>query len=221
MFKALFLAFIIFPALSAGLQDKLDARRSGSKAPKEVRAIMERSTNELKESGIEKSAIKEKMSVPEFALGNKSIREILKNGKVVLKFYRGSWCPYCMIELKEYQSMYDKFKKSGCQLIAISPDTKLEIKKMKKNFGFTFPIYADQNNAIAKKFGLAFKLSDDLQSVYKKFGIDLEKSHGNNNQELPLPGTYVIDSNGKVIYAFFDVDYTKRAEPIEVLSYCK
>ncbi len=221
MFKTLLLIFIMLPVLSAGLQEKLDSRRAGSKAPKEVRAIMERSTKELKESGIENKAIKQKMVVPDFALGNKSIKEILKNGKVVLKFYRGSWCPYCMIELKEYQSMYDKFEKSGCQLIAISPDTKLEIKKMKKNFDFTFPVYSDQNNAVAKKFGLAFKLSDDLQSVYKKFGIDLEKSHGNNNQELPLPGTYVIDKNGKVIYAFFDVDYTKRAEPKEVLSYCE
>ena len=33
-----------------------------------------------------------------------------------------------------------------------------------------------------------------------------------------MPGTYVIDKDGTVSYAFVDADYTKRAEPDEVIA---
>jgi len=71
---------------------------------------------------------------------------------------------------------------------------------------------------LPREWELLFQLDKATQGVYKKFGIDLEESQGNSNNELPMPGTYVIDTNGIIQYAFADPDYKKRAEPSKVLK---
>lgn len=227
MFKFI-LIFTIFHSTSIAeeknrpLNDKLQSRRqkANQKRPDKVKKVMESQNMDLLKSGILDTAIKKGVSVPNFSLEGKKISDFYRNKNIILKFYRGGWCPYCMIELKEYQGLYNRIKKSGCDLIGIAPDTKKEILKTKKRHFLEFPIYSDQDNKIAKMFGIAFTLNNDLVSVYEKFGIDLKKSQGNSSNQLPLPGTYVVNRKGKIIYAFADIDYTKRAEPTEVLSYC-
>lgn len=81
-----------------------------------------------------------------------------------------------------------------------------------------FEILSDLNNETAKKFGIAFSMEDELIEIYKGFGIDLETSQGNENYELPVPATFVVDQNGTILLAHVDVDYTTRMEPEEVLT---
>lgn len=100
----------------------------------------------------------------------------------------------------------------------LTPDTKKEIKKFVMKNDIEFEIYQDVNNTIAKKFGLAFKLEADLLKVYKEFGIDLEKAQDNKLNELPLPGTYIIQKDGKINFAYIDADYKKRIYPKELLK---
>ncbi len=225
MFKLLITAVIISlssQTFSASLEEKLEARRSKSQAkrPENIKAVFSKQSKDLERSQILKKALKEGVDAPSFNLNDKHISSFYKQGNVVVKFYRGGWCPYCMIELKEYQGYYSKFKERGCEIIALSPDLKIEIRKTKKKFDLEFPMYSDQENKIAKKFGLAFALNKDILSIYKKFGIDLKKSQGNERNELPLPGTYVINKKGKIVYAYVNLDYTRRAEPSEVLKHC-
>lgn len=81
-----------------------------------------------------------------------------------------------------------------------------------------FEILSDIDNKFAKDLGIVFSLREDLQKLYAGFGIDLEGTQGNNKFELPLPGTFVIDRDGKVILAHIDEDYTTRMEPEDVLE---
>lgn len=81
-----------------------------------------------------------------------------------------------------------------------------------------FEILSDLNNDVARKFGIVFGLSEELKPLYEKFGVDLPKTQGNENFELPVPATYVVDSNGTIILAHIDIDYTRRLEPEEVLE---
>lgn len=182
---------------------------------------MVKATKDLKASGIEKSAVNVGMKLPNFKVGGKSISHFYEKSPVVLKFYRGGWCPYCMKELKDYQGLLSQFEQSGCKVIGITPDIRKEISKTKKKHSLGFEIYPDKDNKIAKKFGLAFKLNKDLLPIYKKFGIELSKSQGNSNNELPMPGTYVVDKNGKIRYAFLDADYSVRAAAKDILKECK
>ena len=74
---------------------------------------------------------------------------------------------------------------------------------------------------MASAFGLTFRLPDDVNQIYKGFGIDLEVSNGEESQTLPVPATFVIGKGGKVLKAFVDADYTQRLEPDEIIDALK
>ena len=204
--------------LSLTQQLEMKAQNSSKKGDPDIKKKMQQAHIELKNSGIVEKALKKNTKAPEFNIDNKAFSTFYSTRPVVLKFYRGSWCPYCELELKVYEEYKSKIEAKGYQVIIITPDTEKEIKKFKAKEKISFAIYSDSENKIAKKFGIAFKIGDELNKVYKGFGIDLEKSQGNQNQELPLPGTYIINKEGIITYAFIDVDYKKRLDPEVLLT---
>lgn len=70
---------------------------------------------------------------------------------------------------------------------------------------------------VGKQYGLSFVLDPLLQKMYIEFGLDVNAHNGDKTFQLPLPATYAIGKNGIVKYAFVNADYTKRAEPSEIL----
>ena len=80
---------------------------------------------------------------------------------------------------------------------------------------------SDDGNRVASAFGLTFRLPDDVNQIYRGFGIDLEVSNGEESQTLPVPATFVIGKGGKVLKAFVDADYTQRLEPDEIIDALK
>jgi peroxiredoxin len=207
------------------LEDQLSERRSESlrKSDPEKKKIMGQWIKSLKEMGLDKKALGVGQKVPLISLqdlkGSRvSLKDFYSDKYLVLTFYRGSWCPYCMLELDAYQKMINLFNRAGAQIVAVSPDTVKEGMKMKKKRDLTFTILSDPDNLAAKKLGLALKVDETVLKAYKGFGIKLDQAQGNTNRELPMPGTYVIDKSGVIRYSFVDPDYTKRAEPSEVLK---
>jgi peroxiredoxin len=77
--------------------------------------------------------------------------------------------------------------------------------------GLEFPMLVDRGNAAAKSFGIAFTMPEGSK-------MDLSKVNGDSSGMLPVPATYVIDTTGKIVYSFVEVDYRKRAEPVEILA---
>jgi peroxiredoxin len=63
-----------------------------------------------------------------------------------------------------------------------------------------------------------FSLPVDLRPSYRQIGIDLEKWNGDDTHELPIPATYLIDRAGVIRWAFVEADFTKRADPTDVLA---
>ena len=80
------------------LQEKLDAYKKDfqKKVPAAALELMHRTTDELRNSGILKETVKPGDRAPDFNLKNADNRDValgdlLKEGKVILSFYRGSW----------------------------------------------------------------------------------------------------------------------------------
>jgi peroxiredoxin len=82
-------------------------------------------------------------------------------------------------------------------------------------------LLSDTGNKVAKTFGLAYTLPDDLRQLYLKFGIDLEKYNGDETWTLPIPARYLIDQTGTIRYVKADPDYTVRPEPEDTLAALK
>ncbi len=106
-------------------------------------------------------------------------------------------------------------------VVAISPEATDNTLSTSEKNDLKFPVLSDQGNQVANKFGLVFELPSELHELYLKFGINIPKSNGDDSWEIPMPGTYVIDKDGTVQYAYANADYTKRAEPDEVISKLK
>ncbi len=150
-----------------------------------------------------------------------TLSELLKDGPVVLTFYRGSWCPYCVTELSSIQKRLKKISKAGAQVLAIAPETPSETADLteQKKLGFLFG--TDQDNELATRLGLSFKLDGKTIKRYRQYGIDVPESNGTKSWELPVPATYVIDTDRTIRLAYVDEDYTKRADYDQVIDVLK
>jgi peroxiredoxin len=133
----------------------------------------------------------------------------------------GAWCPYCNIELRALQQALGGFHDVGATLVAISPNLPDGSMTVIERHELGYPVLSDVGNKIASEFGLVFQVQDDLVAEYRDMGIDVGRSNGDSEWEIPLPATYVIDQNRTITYAFVDVDYRKRAEPNDVIAAIK
>ena len=211
--------------MSAELAQALHERREASRAriPEQTLAIMDAATAELEASGLAEQSLSVGAPAPDFSLPNATgdqvtLSKLLAQGPVVLAFYRGGWCPYCSIELRALQSRISEISAAGATLVAISPQTPDNSLSTAEMLELAFPVLSDVGNQVARDYGLVFSLPEDLRGVYTGWGLDIPTANGDESFELPLPATFVIGADGIVAWKFADADYTKRAEPDEVIA---
>ena len=142
----------------------------------------------------------------------------LKKGPVVVLFYRGYWCPFCNRELKALNDSLSMITAKGATVVAISPETNESVDKTIEKTKASFAIISDTSNAILKAYGVDFKVEDKTVERYKGFGVDFAKVNGNDKNTLPVPAVYIIDSNGKFKYIWFEKDYRKRPTVQELIN---
>lgn len=207
------------------LRDELrDLYESGQRRwPSDVREIMHRNARELAASGMADHALGAGARAPGFTLPSAAGREValdslLAEGPVVLTFYRGAWCPYCNLALRALQAHVESITERGARLVAVSPQVPDESLSLAEKKGLTFDVLSDIGSDVAKQYGIAFDLSDELGALYDKLGFDLQRVNGGHARTLPLPATYVIDRDGTVRWAFVETDYALRAEPSDILA---
>ncbi|MCV9966873.1 AhpC/TSA family protein [Pararhizobium sp. BT-229] len=141
----------------------------------------------------------------------------VRNGPLVLSFYRGVWCPYCNMELQALEAVKPEFEKFGASLVAISPQTAPNSRKSVRQNNLTFPILSDAKGTVAAAFGLRFRLPDYLVELYKSLKNDLPSFNDDPSWTLPMPGRYVIGQDGIILCAEVNPDYTRRPEPTDML----
>jgi len=146
---------------------------------------------------------------------------LLESGPVVLTFFRGSWCPYCRGELSIIQDNIEEFEALGATVLAISPEIDEKSIELGNDLELGFYIGHDENNKLARKLGLTFKLDAQTIKKYKNYDINVPKANGTRRWELPIPATYVIDQDSTIKFVFDDENYSKRADYKKVLKVVK
>lgn len=207
------------------LSSQLKEYRAGllERAPQAAATTMSKATADLEQSGIIGNSLKVGEKAPDFELPGPTgkpvkLSALLANGPVVLNFYRGEWCPYCNLEIRAFQQMLPEFQQANAQVVAISPEQPDSSLTMQEKHDLKFPVLSDVGNTTARSYSLVFTLDAALRRLYKGFGIDIAARNGDDSFELPVPATYVVDASGTVRYAYANADYTKRAEPADVLA---
>jgi peroxiredoxin len=206
---------------------ELDAARKyhrNGRIPKETLAVINADTNRLAADKPPARALQIGAVAPDFILPDAQgkpvrLQALLKNGPVVVVFYRGGWCPFCNIHLKGFQRCLPQIKKLGAQVVAISPQLPDNSLSTQEKDQLKYPVLSDVSNIVAHKFGVAFRLSDPLLKVFVEFENPLVDSNGKDGEfELPIPATFLLDAKGVVRLSHVDVDYTRRLEPDQVVE---
>ena len=120
------------------------------------------------------------------------------------------------------QAVYGDIRAIGAEIVVSSPELPIFSADLAAKHKLTFPILNDPGLTIAKAFGLAFVLPDELKDVYlNTFKNDLAKRNGDPSWELPMPARFVIDRGGIIRSAEANPDYTVRPEPEETVEILK
>ncbi len=147
------------------------------------------------------------------------LSDLLKNGPVVIAFYRGTWCPFCNLVLSMYQKILPQIKERGASLVAISAQTPDHSLTMKEKNELDFEVLSDAHNQVARQYTSIFQNNADAIAVMKQLGLDFHSFYSDDSGELPVPALYIIDKQGIVIFAGSKGgDYRERTEPAEIIE---
>ena len=147
-----------------------------------------------------------------------SSADLLAKGRTVLLFIRGRWCPFDVGQLEAMNYIAAQVEAAGASLVAISPQTEKQSYFMHDQHKLAFPLLVDTHNAVARQFGLAYRVPEAQQQLYSRTFVNLPLANGDDSWTLPIPATYIVDRDGTVLFASVNEDYTERPEPLEILS---
>ena len=148
-----------------------------------------------------------------------ALSEYYKKQAVVIIFYRGFWCPVCNKHLSEFAEKSKQIEATGAKLIAITSESYDNVSKTKEQTGANFTIISDIDGSIRNAFDVNFKVTEEYQAMIQdKLQVSIAETNANKQAELPVPATFIIDKNGKIIYKQFNPDYNIRASVDDILN---
>jgi peroxiredoxin len=147
-----------------------------------------------------------------------SLLELAAAGPLVLKFYRGRWCPYCTLDLRAWQRAAPEVRRVGARFVAVTPQSEAEIALFRERDDLLFHVVSDPGMKLARAYGVAYEISQAVREVYLARGLDQSATHASGDWMLPLPACFVIGRDGRVAWSHVDTDYTRRADPADVLA---
>ncbi len=128
-------------------------------------------------------------AAPAFKLESSSGETIdsskLKGKPFVLFFYPKADTPGCTKEACGFRDAIAGYKKLSAAVFGISPDPLKDVEKFAKKFDLNFPLLADEDHAIAEKYG-----TWQEKSMYGKTYMGVART------------TFIVDKNGKVARVF-------------------
>jgi peroxiredoxin len=114
-----------------------------------------------------------------------------------------------------------KVEELGASLVLISPQLEEHNRAIKEEKGLNVEVLSDPGNQVAERYGIRFKLPDDLKPIYQQFKLHINEYNGDESWTLPMPARLIIDQAGTIRYAEINPDYTVRPDPEETIEALK
>jgi len=209
---------------SMSLKAQLDACRREYEADAEPQVVdaARRSIRALAETGLVAKAVKAGETARLFRLrcgrgGFIDLSDLLNRGPVVVSFFWGAWCPFCVLELQALAAAQPVIERLGATLVALSPQARGPSSSPGSHGEPPFPVLQDPGCKVASRYRIAFAVPERFRAAYLALGYPNPAKTGSKGWILPIPATYVLDSTGLVVLSYLDADYTTRLEPTEII----
>jgi peroxiredoxin len=205
------------------LIERLDELRMQRSKIADLHAAYEGMVTELRRTPFLEYALRVGDTFPDFLLPNAEGRlvsrdDLLAQGLLVITFFRGTWCPYCAIQLAALEEALPDIAAAGASLVAITPETGGRAAEAKLRHAAHYEILADVDHGLGTACGVLFRTPEPYRRLLESRGVDLAERQGHEGWFLPVPATFVVDRGGMVRWAFMDIDFTRRAEPDDILA---
>jgi len=127
----------------------------------------------------------------------------LAGSRVLLKFFRGTWCPYCAADLRLWSEQREALRELGLTLVAVSHDTVEDLRRFKRGRDWDVTFVADPELEIIRRYNL------QNHNFTPK---------GGPFRDMAIPATVLIDTDGKVLWMSQATDFRVRLHPEKVLA---
>jgi peroxiredoxin len=211
--------------MDASLAERLDAFAAALREWQPVFAeAVDRLVRRLQGVDAGKSAPKLDEPMPAFLLPDESgrlvsLEDLLRNGPVALTFHRGHWCPYCRMNIEALAQAHREIVAEGGQIAAILPERQRFAADLKSAADVEFPILIDMDNGYATSLGLAFWVGEELkQLMIQNDAYNIAAFQGNDAWLLPIPATFVVGRDGRIVARYIDPDFRRRMAVEDLLS---
>lgn len=115
----------------------------------------------------------------------------LRGRKVILYFYPAAMTPGCTTQACDFRDSLASLQGAGYTVLGISRDSTAKLKEFAERDGLTFPL-----------------LSDPDRAVHDAYGAWGEKLNYGKKIEGVLRSTFVLDENGVIQHALYNVKAT-------------
>jgi peroxiredoxin len=216
------------------LQDQLDRITQNTRAlvQPERLAISEAATAALFATGIEDRILPIGAQAPLFeltdALTKRTVRltDVLALGPVILNFFRGRWCPYCVTELELWRDLHSDLRRRHVNLLAISPQTVRQNDFAIQQHTLPFPVLSDPGATVAAQYGLAHTIPPAERRYYQSILVNIPYANAGLTYDtatdaswtLPLPATFLIRPDRTIAFAEAHADHHVRPEPADLFA---
>jgi peroxiredoxin len=178
----------------------------------------------LDAAGVPESAAKAGSAMPDGDLldarGQATTLTAARAGKpAVVVFYRGAWCPYCNVALRNYQAnLVPELDSRGIVLIAVSPQKPDGSLSMAEKNDLTFTVLSDPGNQIAGALGILTAPAEDVRGAMHAIGVDLPALNSDGTYALPMVTVAVVDAAGVIRWIDVAPNHARPTEPAEIIS---
>ena len=165
-------------------------------------------------------------TMPPFVLPDSAGRliglsSLLEEGPAVISFNRGHWCEYDAIELSALRQALNEIASHGAKVVSIMPETQEFISKVYAGQANSFTVLSDVDNSYALIVGLVIWLGDRVRKLYLEHGLHLDQYQGSGAWFVPIPATFVVGIDGRIVSRYVDPDFRTRMEIEEILAALK
>jgi thioredoxin-dependent peroxiredoxin len=117
--------------------------------------------------------------------------------RLVLYFYPKAFTPGCVTEACDFRDRHDTLYAAGYEILGVSPDAPERLDAFREEHDLPFPLLSDPDHRVAEAYG--------AWGTKKNYGKEYEGV---------IRSTIVVDADGTVEHAWYNVKATGHAERV-------
>lgn len=150
-----------------------------------------------------------------------AISQTWREKPALIVFYRGGWCPFCNMQVRELSENYAKLSAAGVQTVLISADEPDKSAMISAEYNIPFPVLSDPDLLVHKAFNVVLTLDAATVEKYKGYGINLRDWSGKDHNSFAVASAFLIDRQGRVLVSHAPEDYRSRPSTEQLLNLIK